>query len=445
MSLNEHVSLIITQDTVGIARAGFGVPLILSVNAAWPERVRSYGSIADVADDFATTSPEYRAADAIFRQDVHPERIMIGRATGKPTQAYTVTVSSVVEGHTYKLVVVGEGFAEATVEYTAQALDDADDVAVGLVAALNAVVGKNFTAAGATSPFTITANTPGAWFSVESPEVGMLKIAQTHAEPATALAVDLGAIALENNDWYALITLYNSKAYVKAAAAWVESNKKLYIADVSDSETVTLASAGTGNSDVADDLHTLEYARTSVAYHPSPADMFGSAWLGTRIPFDPGSETWKWAQLKGVTPVRLTSTQKANLRAKKANTIETIAGINITWDGTTADGDYIDIQRGLDWLEDDVMTAVFEALATAIKIPFTDAGVAIIEAAVRASLIRGVSRGLLAADPEPVVTVPRVVNVSPANKAIRYLPDIKFSGTVAGAVHKVGIAGVISV
>lgn len=445
MSLNEHVQLIITQDTVGVARAGFGVPLILFVNASWPERTRAYGSIADVAADFATTSPEYRAADIIFSQDVHPEQILIGRAAGKPTQAYTVTVNSAVEGHVYKLVVVGEGFAETTVTYTAQTLDDADDVATGLVAALNAVVGKNYTAAGSTSPLTITGATAGNWFSVESPEVAMLKIAQTHVEPSTALATDLGAIALENNDWYALITLYNSKAYVKAAAAWVQSNKKLYIADTSDSETVTLASAGTGTSDLADDLHTLKYARTAVVYHPSPAAMLGAAWLAARLPYDPGSETWKWAQLNRVAPVKLTSTHKVNLRAKKANTIENIAGVSIVWDGTTADGDYVDVQRGLDWLEDEVKKSVFEALANAIKIPFTDAGVAVIESVVRAALLRGVARGLLSPDPEPLVTVPRVATVSKANKALRLLPDIKFSATLAGAIHKVAIAGVVSV
>ena len=40
MSLAEHVSLQITQDTVGISRAGFGTPMILSVNATFPERIR---------------------------------------------------------------------------------------------------------------------------------------------------------------------------------------------------------------------------------------------------------------------------------------------------------------------------------------------------------------------------------------------------------------------
>lgn len=442
MSLNEHVSITITQDSVGVARAGFGVPLILSVNAAWTERVRSYGSLLEVADDFATDSPEYLAANAIFSQSPHPERIMIGRAAGQPTQRYKVTASIVENGHTYKLRVKGEGFVEEVVEFTADSSATDGEIATGLVAALNAVTNKNFTASGSTSPISITGDAAGNWFSVESLEPAYLKIEQDHSEPTPTLAADLSAIALENNDWYALITLYNSDAYVKAAAAWVEANKKLYIADVSASETITLAASG---GDLADDLHGLAYGRTAVVYHPSPAAMLGAAWLGARLPYDPGSETWKWVQINGVSPVQLTGTHKANLRAKKVNTLETIAGVNITWDGTTVDGDYIDVIRGLDWLEDDMQKSVFEALASAVKIPFTDAGVTVIEAAVRASLLRGVSQGLLAPDPEPVVTVPRVADVSQANKAQRYLPDVKFSATLAGAIHKVAINGVVSV
>ena len=70
-SASEHVSLTITTDTVGIARAGFGVPMILSHNATWVERIRFYGGIADVADDWATDSPEYLAAKAMFAQTPH--------------------------------------------------------------------------------------------------------------------------------------------------------------------------------------------------------------------------------------------------------------------------------------------------------------------------------------------------------------------------------------
>lgn len=450
-TLSEHVSMTITQDSVGIARAGFGVPLIVSCNAAFGERVRSYSDLASVGDDFATTSPEYLAARAMFSQSPHPTSVMIGRAVGKPTQVYTLNISTVEHSHTYKLTVKGPDLTTTDVTYAADAATTDGEIVVGLVAALNAVFATDgvtpqsvFTAAGATSPFTITADTAGAWFSVESTEVGYIKIEQTHAEPTPALATDLDAIQLENGDWYAFVTLYNSDAYVKAAAAWVEAvdAPKIYAADLSMSETVTLAAGG---SDTAQDLETLAYARTFTCYHPSPADMFGAAWLGKVLPLTPGSETWKFKTLSGVNPVATTSTHRVNLRAKTCNTIQTVAGRNITWEGNTLDGDFIDIQRGLDWLEDDMTKSVFEALAGANKIPYTNAGVALIEGKMRGTLKRAIAMGILTDDPAPVITVPKVADVSVANRTLRLLPDMKFSATVAGAIHKVTIAGVVSV
>lgn len=441
-TLSEHVTMTITQDSVGIARAGFGVPMILSCNAAFSERARSYSDLAGVGADFATTSPEYLAASAMFSQNPHPEKIMIGRAVGKPTQVYTLNITTVKNLHTYKLTVKGEGVTATDVTYTSDGTALDAEIAAGLVAALNLVTGKNFTAAGATSPFTITGNAAGAWFSIESTEVGYIKIEQTHAEPATTLATDLNAIQLESDAWYALVTLYNSDAYVKAAAAWCESSDapKLYACELNNSETVTLAAGG---GDTAQDLETLAYARTFTCYHPSPANMFAAAWLGKVLPLEPGSETWKFKTLAGVNPVALTSTHRTNLRAKTCNTIQTVAGRNITWEGNTLDGDWIDVQRGLDWLEDDMTKSVFEAFANANKVPMTDAGIALVQGRMIASLMRAFRKGIIDAD--FTVTVPKVTSISSTNRGLRILPDMKFSCRLQGAIHKTIISGVVSV
>jgi hypothetical protein len=451
-TLSEHVSLTITQDTVGIARAGFGVPLILSCNATFPERVRTYTDLPGLVDDgFATTSPEYLAASALLSQSPHPETIAVGRAVGKPTMRYKVTVSSVANAHTYSLLVKGPNLTETTVSYTSDGTATDGEICAALVTALNAVLDDDgvtpqsvYTAAGATSPISITGQATGNWFSVESLEPAYLKIEQDHDEPATTLATDLDAIELEYSDWYVLITLYNSDAYVKAAAAWIEasSNPKLYAAEVNASETVTLAAGG---GDTADDLETLAYARTFVCYHPSPYDMFAAAWCGKVLPLEPGSETWKFKALSGVDPVSTTSTHRTNLRAKKANWIQTVAGRNITMEGTTADGDFIDVQRGLDWLNDDMTKAVFGALAGANKVPMTNAGIALVENEVMGSLKRAFNKGIIDALEKDAVVVPKVKDISTANRALRLLPDIKFKCRLAGAIHKVQISGVVSV
>ena len=43
------------------------------------ERMRSYGSIAEVSSDFGTTAPEYLAALLYFQQTPQPSELKIGR------------------------------------------------------------------------------------------------------------------------------------------------------------------------------------------------------------------------------------------------------------------------------------------------------------------------------------------------------------------------------
>lgn len=439
--LSNHVSLTISQDSVGVARAGFGVPLFLSYNTSgWgATRVRSYGSLADVVADFpSTTGPEYRAATAMFSQSPRPESIKIGRGALPPTQKFTLT-PVVQHSHTYRLRLGGDGVTEETVSIDADSATTATEICDALRTEINAIVGKNFTATG-TSTLIITADAAAEWFFVEVLDVNDFALVQDHTDPG--IATDLAACSVEDDAWYALYTLYNSNAMVLAAAASIAAQKKIYLPDVNDTLTITGAAA---SSDTIDDLATLGYARVMAMYHPALDQMPGAAWLGRVLPLEPGSESWKFKSLQGVAAVSLTSTQRANLVSKKGNSVETVAGVKITFEGTTSDGDFLDVQRGLDWIEDDMAKGVFGALAGAEKVPFTDQGVAMIEAEVRATLSRAVAAGILTNDPAFTVTVPKVATVSTTNRALRRLPDVKFSATLAGAIHKVIITGVVSV
>lgn len=439
--LSNHVALLITRDSVGVARAGFGVPLVLSGLATFPELIRFYSSAGEVAEDFPDLfGPEYRAAVALFSQSPHPSRIAIGKSSLPPTQVYTLSVGTLRNSYAYTAKVRGSGFDEVQVSYTSDASATAAEIIAGLVTALNAVVDNNYLAAdvGGTS-ITVTADAAGEWLSIEV-NPNDLTIAQTHANPG--VATDLAALAVASNEWYALITLYNSNAYVLAAAAWVEANGRIYIADVNESSAINTAP---GNSDTLDDLATLNYARTSGWYHPSPGQFLAAAISGRVLPLDPGGETWKYKTLSGVAAVSMTSTQRTNLIGRSANSYETVAGRDVTFEGTTADGDFIDVQRGLDWWRDDLTKSVFEILAGVDKIPFIDAGVAMIESGVRASASRAVARTILSDNPAPIVTVPLVGDVSVSDKQARTLPDVRVSGTLAGAIHKVSVTAVVSV
>lgn len=444
-TLTDYVTITISQNTVGITRAGFGTLLILSATAAFAERIRFYTDLAAVAVDFPiATSAEYLAATAAFSQSPCPTRIAIGRSALKPTlvaQLSAITPTSNVS-YAYKLTVRGKGFADTVLTFTSDGTPTDAEYAAGIVAALNGVASKNYTAAGASSPVTVTATAAGDWFSIEVGDLTTQRVSYTHVDPG--VATDLAAINVENSSWYALYTLYNSKAYSVAAAAWVEaSGSKIYVCDSCDSQSCTTAA---GNAELLDTIKTNAYARTLGFYHPSPANMAGAALLGRCLPLEPGSVTFFGKTLAGVAPVALTATHRTNLVDRRASSYETVAGVNITFGGqvgSTTTG-YLDVRRDLDWLQDDMTKAVFGTIVGQDKVPFTDAGIALIESDVRASLTRATTRGILAASPAFVVTVPAAADVDTANKSARNLPNVKFSGTLAGAIHKVALVGTVT-
>lgn len=539
MALSDHASITITQDTQGIARGDFGVPLFLSYNASafGGDRIRFYSSLAEVAEDFSsTTGPEYLFAQAVFSQDEHVDTVAIGRGALPPTQKYLITVASVRNSHDYEIDVKGDGVTSETCSYTSDSGATQQEIANGLLTDLNAVVGKNYLAtfvplvvadvnfttthetetvtlgsgdlqtgdgpfqvsnsggalpagysaltdywwirtgsgtgqlatslanalagtavsisdngtgthtladtASTVSPHAgvvVTGSAAGEWFSL-AVNAADLAISQTHVDPG--VATDLAAILLESNEWYCLITGYNSNAYVIAASDWVQANKKIYLAEVNETAAITTSA---GNSDTLDDLATAEYSRVAPMYHQEPAEFFSAALAGSRLSYDAGSETWKFANLTGVNPSTLTTTQRTNLVNRNANFYQNVGGTNISQNGTMADAGFIDTVRFLDWLEDDMAASVFDALVGVPKVPYTDLGVAIIEGAMRGSLLRGVQRGGLSSDPEPEVTAPKVADIDSADRANRLLPDMKFSATLAGAIHKVTISGTVSV
>lgn len=447
-ALSNHVSLAIAVDTVGIARAGFGVPLFLSSTAngvfGASEYTREYSSSAEVVADFATAGCiESLIADAVFASAIKPTKLKIGKQALPETRVYTL-VPAVANSTVYTIRVKGPGYS-VSASYTSDSSATATEICDGLRTALATAFGsvtENCATSG-TSTLILTANAAGGWFSVEVDDPTRWTSAGcTHADPG--VATDLAAICLRDNDWYCLLMADPGNASILAAAAWAESNKKLFLGECAEPQAKTTA---VGNSDTLDDLKTLGYARTAPVYCEKPSEAHGARWAGKCLPTEPGSESWKFHALTGATSTSNTSTQRTNLINRSANFLETVAGAKVMVEGTTADGGFIDTLRGTDWLEDDMSKAVFEvfvkAAAQGAKVPFTDDGVAMLVAAVRGSLKRAEARGIIASG--WTVTAPLVASLTADDKAARRLPDVKFNATLAGAIHKVTISGVVTV
>lgn len=258
------------------------------------------------------------------------------------------------------------------------------------------------------------------------------------------IAADLEAIMEESNLWYGISLCTQTDAVILAAAAWVETQEKILIADSDEAAILT-----TATSDIASALKLLGYDRTALVYSGDADQGPSAGWLGGQLPQVPGSSTWKFKQLDGITPDTFTSTQRniaigvPGTPGKNVNIYETVGGVAITQNGTMAGGDWIDVTIGLDWLKSRLQENVYSVLVNAAKVPFTNAGIALIVNAVRQTLNQALANGLIDADFE--VTAPDVLDVSAADRANRILPDVTFTARLAGAIQTVEIEGTVSV
>ena len=274
----------------------------------------------------------------------------------------------------------------------------------------------------------------------QNPRVQRVKVAMAASDPEIDIPNDLAAISAIDDDWYALVLAVDATdEEILDVAAYVETLRKIFAVTITSED----AKDPSMTDDLASKLAAAGYARTFAFY--SDNDFAAAALLGRCLPTDPGSETWAFKTLAGITPSKLTETEKAALRAKKCNFYIEVAGVPITQDGITASGEYIDIVRGVDWLQARMQESIFGALVRAQKVPFTDAGIAVVEAQIRAVLSAAVGVGLLADDPAPTVVVPRARDVPQNDRAQRKLTGIRFSGVLAGAIHSLEIQGTVTV
>lgn len=453
--IKDYVVINITRETARLTRTGFGTPMLFGSHYHMPDRVLTYTDPADMlTDGFLTTDSLYIAALKLMGQTLSPEQFKVGRkledVNSKATLAFTGTPSA----GTWTLDI---GIGAATPVTTGNITYTADDDTAAIKTAIEALTGITevtvtglystgytieFTGVDAAADFRVTAIDVSSLTGVTAATATMTQ----YGSAVETWAVGLNALIAEDNDWYFLLPMINDKTYeddVEALAAIIETELKLMFVCSDDPDIYDSVSI----DDIAYNLNNLAYDRSVVEFSEDEDNYPPSGWVGGQAPKDPGSLTWKFKPIVGIAPDILTTSQRNAIWAKKANTFETVGGINIiSSEGTVASGEYIDIMRGTDWLQTRMQEDIFSVLANSDKIPFTSQGIGIIEGRIRYWLNRAESADIgLLVPGESTITVPNIDDIDPAEKALRYLSGITFTAKYAGAIHKVGIIGKISV
>lgn len=480
LPVSSVVNVTLNMAPTAAAVRNFGALLILGSSTVIDtnERMRLYNDLESVANDFGLVAPEYLAALKYFSQKPRPAVLYIGRYV-------RVASSAILHG---KILSTAEQDIDLFKAITAGAMSiDINGVAKSVSAVnLSAVTNLNGVAAAIDaklSPdaacvwdairgrFDITTTTTGATatigFATNTPLSLALGLQSTQASPpingvsAEALVAAINNALNASSDWYGLnvVAPSTSDADILAAAQLIEGLDQSRVFGVTTSDTNALDS--TSNTDIAYKLKQLKLSRTFVQYSStSPyaaAALFGRA-FSVNFQGNNTTITLKFKQEPTVVAEQLTASQAKALKDKNANVfVEYNNDTAIIQEGVMCDGSFIDERHGLDWLQNDLQTDIWNLKYTnTTKIPQTEQGINRYCARIEARLDQAVRNGLVApgqwnGDPFGALQagdyLPKGYYVfansideqSQADREARKAPPIQVAIKLAGAVHFVDV------
>lgn len=447
MSLSDIASVSILTTTVALTAAGFGTPLILGEFSTavfgGTKRTRAYGGMDEVGADFASTTPEFRAADVMFKQKPAPPQIIIGRRPPGTTNVQTLTVTAALNDTVHTVTLFG-----FDVSITSGGSATTTTIRDALLAAIIADVNTFPITSVASGAIDIVITSDFSPVEIEISETdGNLTLVDTTPFVASAESVTdaLAAITNEDDDWFGLVMISRLTADITAGANFVETRTKIARFRDNSTEAVDAGDA----TDPGSVLQAAGLGRSAVERLTHPWDFPDAAHMANRLAFNPDSTTttWIYNDLIGVRPDALTTSEKNALKGKNISYFIIVSGVRLTFEGKQADGEFTDVVLGGDWLgvrlQEDVLSTQVEAIKVGGKIPFTNEGVQVLEGVLRERLEIAEGTGLITSD--FVINLPDISDATAGQKADREAPAIKFSAILQGAIHKSNFEGTLSV
>ncbi|MCP1176202.1 DUF3383 domain-containing protein [Bacillus sp. 1663tsa1] len=243
------------------------------------------------------------------------------------------------------------------------------------------------------------------------------------------LSAALNELIKKHSDFFYLSCTNQTDPVVTELAKWIDTQEKLYFAS-----SINKALAKTLNS-----------PNTVILVHPKPDSYPAAAWVGVCASMQVGSYTWTFKNLTGIAPAEYDAIEIGEIETNNASTYITEGGANITSKGVTTSGEYIDIVQGQYFLKAQMVEHVFGLLVRTPKVPFTDAGIALLVAELEKTFKVGVKQGVIATDeagnPLYSIVAPNHAEISTSDRGKRTVPGLKWTATIAGAIENVEITG----
>lgn len=432
------VETIVVQDHVPDAPS-FDMALLVCYHTAWTDRVRPYSQAKDLlSDGFVVTDVAYQMATAFKAQPNAPANFKIGRLGLAPVQIINLIPTITTQGYVYK----GGSVGGSPWTYTVPGSATVATISTAIATIITALA-VGVTAVGTSTTWVACTTTAAGAVVSYVPGSGMKMLDVT---TDAGFAADIAAIDAADDAWYGFCMAPTSRVYNEAAALWAEANGKIFQAQSAD---WNVADATVTSGDLGSDLLLTANTRTWGLWHNyiGGSEWSNAAELSSILSFEPGNAVTAFKTLATISADVLTAGQKAGLTAKKWSRYISQGGTPIVYQGYTPSGRFIDVTRFVDWLRITVQLDAFAVLVNNPKVPYEDSGIALIEGAIRGSLVKGQTapNNGLALSPAPDVQIPNAATQTVTDRGLRKLNSIQYFARLSGALQSLNISGTLSV
>jgi Protein of unknown function (DUF3383) len=441
MSLEDIINVVTTISVSTIAEEGFSVPLILAHHNYFADPVRTYKTssfkTAMATDGFPATHAAYRAALALAKQNPVGTEFKVGKRTVAETQVVRLTPEA-QNTAIYSLTLESPAGVVYPASFTSDANATLAEIATGLTAAINTATGLEITASGASGTYvalTAAADEQWSFYNLSS----NLTLTDVTATPGGTITSSLNAIKAYDNDWYGLVLASSSPLAIKEAADWIETERKIFVANTHDQEVFVASEEA--DTDVFSVLDGLNYVRTHVTYNSRAGSFYGGAWLASIISYEPGKADWMFKTIAGAVAERLTEDQAQHITDRNGSFYSTVyKGKDISGSAQGGTGIFLDLVQLSDWARARAIEAILVMLTSSPKVAHTDQGAGnAIWGAYKGVIDRGIDNEAISGEPDSwSITVPKRAQLSANDRSQYRWPGTSFSFTPTGAVHSVG-------
>lgn len=469
LPVNRVVNVSIQMSPLAAAFRNFGAMLIVGASDVIDvaERIRSYSSVTDIANDFGTSAPEYLAAVAFFAQSPQPTTVQIGRWARSPTNGqYKGKILSTSDQEMDNFTSISAGAFDVNIDgsvVNVTAVDlSAQSNLNGVASQVTAALQSKGTCVWNGQQFVIKSASTGQSSTVSSVSSTELSQAMglqegTMVGGSTAETLEEATVALlDINTWYGVFYTGDiEEADAIKTADLINASTPPHICCFTSEDTDELDGTQTSSLgyELAQKANNRAFAMYSSTNENAAVSVLGRM---STVNFE-GSNTTitlMFKQCPGVEPEYLKTSQANALQKNNVNVFATYQNdTSILQYGTMSGGWFIDEVLGLDWLQNRVETDLWNLLyTTKTKVGQEESGMTAILSTVNNSLEAGVRNGLIAPGvwngdefgtlkKGDTLTTGFYVYIQPidqqaqADREKRKAPPIQIAAKLKGAVH----------